>query len=426
MAHERTRVGSSGPAGRRPSPLKRPLPITVLEAAERRIKRVFNDFPVVYVAFSGGKDSGVLLEMACAEARRRRRRVTVLIVDLEAQYQHTIDYLHEMLARHADVLDVYWVCLPLNLRNAVSMFQPYWTCWDPQVRNSWVRDLPDHPGVIADPGHFDFFTPGMEFEDFVVQFGTWLSRRHRGRMTACLVAIRTDESLNRFRTIASQRKRKHQGLHWTTMVDQTLVNAYPLYDWHVEDIWRYYGRFRVPNNRIYDLMHQAGVTMHQARLCQPYGDDQRKGLHLFALLEPKTWGKVVARVQGANFGARYSRETGSILGRITITKPADLTWKQYAELLLDDLPSEAAEHYRDRIARFLHWYSDRGYPDDIPDDGPLDKKHPSWRRVCKMILTYDYIGKSLSFAPPASQESYTRYKARVRKLREEGIWSAQI
>lgn len=31
------------------------------------------------------------------------------------------------------------------------------------------------------------------------------------------------------------------------------------------------------DNRLYDLMHQAGLTIHQQRICQPYGDDQRKG-----------------------------------------------------------------------------------------------------------------------------------------------------
>ena len=41
------------------------------------------------------------------------------------------------------------------------------------------------------------------------------------------------------------------------------------------------------------------------RLCQPYGDDQRKGLWLFKMLEPETWSRVVGRVQGANFGNRY-------------------------------------------------------------------------------------------------------------------------
>lgn len=118
---------------------KRGLGMDVLTAAQQRISRVFDDFPRVYCSFSGGKDSGVLLELAAVEARRRGRRIGVLIVDLEAQYKLTIDYIADTLARHADVLDPYWVALPLNLRNAVSQYQPEWMCWDPDRRDEWVR-----------------------------------------------------------------------------------------------------------------------------------------------------------------------------------------------------------------------------------------------------------------------------------------------
>lgn len=59
---------------------QRRLGIDVLTAAKHRIARVFDDFARVYVSFSGGKDSGVLLELAAREARRRGRRLGVLFV----------------------------------------------------------------------------------------------------------------------------------------------------------------------------------------------------------------------------------------------------------------------------------------------------------------------------------------------------------
>ena len=52
-------------------------------------------------------------------------------------------------------------------------------------------------------------------------------------------------------------------------------------------------------------MHKAGVALGNMRICQPYGDDQRRGLWLFHLIEPETWARVVARVNGANSGALY-------------------------------------------------------------------------------------------------------------------------
>jgi len=396
------------------SSTKKPLGIDVLTAAQRRIRRVFNDFPNVYVSFSGGKDSGVLLELAAREARARGRRLGCLIVDLEAQYQYTVDYIHTMIGRHADVLDVYWVCLPLSLRNAVSQFQPQWMCWEPGLEEQWVRPRPDHPGVIADEDFFDFFERGMEFEDFTPKFGHWYARQNGGRMTACLVGIRSDESINRYRTLASVKKKTHEGLQWTTWLGGVLYNAYPIYDWRTEDDWRFYGKTKTPYNRVYDLMHKAGLSIYQQRLCQPYGDDQRKGLWLYHIIEPRTWGRVVARVQGANFGARYARETGNILGRVTITKPDGMTWQQYAMALLDSMPAPTAEHFRDKIAVFLRWYDLRGYPGGvIPDEGPMDKKHPSWKRICKVLLTYDYWCKGLSFSPPAASKALKEYRKRM-------------
>ncbi|MBV0918037.1 Predicted phosphoadenosine phosphosulfate sulfotransferase [Mycobacteroides abscessus subsp. massiliense] len=399
---------------------KRGLGIDVLTAAQQRISRTFDEFPVVYVSFSGGKDSGVMLELAAREARKRERTLGVLIVDLEGQYQHTIDFIATMLTRHADVVEPFWVCLPLNLRNAVSQFQPHWQCWDTGKKSQWIRPLPPGPGVVSDPKFFDFFERGMEFEDFVPRFGEWYSTRHGGKLTACLVGIRADESLNRYRTIANWKKRRHQGLQWTTWVGEHLYNVYPLYDWRTEDIWRFNGKEKVPYNKVYDLMHQAGLSIHQARLCQPYGDDQRKGLWLFHIIEPETWSRVVSRVQGANFGAIYATHTGNILGRVKIEKPENMTWQQYATALLASMPPPTADHFRDKIAKFLHYY-EGGYPGGvIPDDGPMTKDSPSWKRICKALLSYDFWCKGLSFSPPLNTRSYQSYKQYMRLKRE--VW----
>lgn len=399
---------------------KRGLGINVLTAARQRISRTFDEFPVVYVSFSGGKDSGVLLELAAREARKRERTLGVLIVDLEGQYQHTIDFITAMLTRHEHVVEPFWVCLPLNLRNAVSQFQPHWQCWDPEHKAQWIRPMPTHPAVVRDPKFFDFFERGMEFEDFVPRFGEWYSKRHGGKLTACLVGIRADESLNRYRTIANWKKRRHNGIQWTTWVGEHLYNVYPIYDWRTEDIWRFNGKEHVPYNKVYDVMHQAGLSIHQARLCQPYGDDQRKGLWLFHIIEPDTWSRVVSRVQGANFGAIYATHTGNIMGRVKIEKPENMTWQQYATALLASMPPPTADHFRDKIAKFLHYY-EGDYPGgNIPDDGTMTKDSPSWKRICKALLSYDFWCKGLSFSPPLNTRSYQSYKQYMRLKRE--VW----
>jgi predicted phosphoadenosine phosphosulfate sulfurtransferase len=255
----------------------------------------------------------------------------------------------------------------------------------------------------------------MEFEEFVPEFGHHYAG---GQLCACLVGIRTQESLNRWRTIASRKKTRFEGVGWTTWLGQSLYNAYPIYDWKTEDIWIANAKFQWSYNALYDRMQQAGLTIHQQRICQPYGDDQRKGLWLYQVIEPETWGRVVARVEGANTGAIYAQEKGNINGRICVAKPDHHTWQSYAMLLLGTMPSPTANHYRGKIARFLKWYSSRGFPDGIPDDGPTDSKTvPSWKRVVKCLLRNDYWCKGLSFSPTASA-SFKIYK-RIKKLRSQ-------
>lgn len=392
---------------------KRPLGIDVVIAARDRISKIFDDFPRIYLSFSGGKDSAVMMHLVMAEAIKRQRRIGVLFVDLEAQYKLTIEHIEEMYRLYADHVEPYWVALPIHLRNAVSQYEPQWVCWQPGREADWVRQPPAM--AITDEAHFPFFRRAMEFEEFVPAFGQWYAQN---KLCACFVGIRSDESLNRYRTIAG-RKSTFEGRQWMTWCGDHLYNAYPIYDWRTEDIWTFNGKFKAPYNRLYDRMHQAGLTIHQARICQPYGDDQRKGLWLFHIIEPETWGRIVARVNGANQGAMYVQESGNVMGYRKITKPAHLTWQQFAELMLGTMPPTTAENFRNKIAVFLKWYRDRGYPNGIPDEGhATDKSAPSWTRVCKSLLRNDYWCKGLSFSQNKTA-AFEKYQKLMKKRRAE-------
>jgi predicted phosphoadenosine phosphosulfate sulfurtransferase len=302
----------------------------------------------------------------------------------------------------------------LALRNAVSVYEPKWLCWDPDRRDDWIREPP--PIAITDEERWPWFQRGMEFEEFVPEFNREYSR---DKLTACLVGIRSDESLNRYRTIAGQ-KQCFEGRQWTTYTGGTTYNIYPIYDWRTEDIWTYNSKFSRPYNRLYDRMHQAGLSIHQQRICQPYGDDQRKGLWLFHVIEPKTWSRIVARVNGANGGALYASDSGNIQGMRKITLPDGHTWESFAKLLLASMPEKTRDHFEDKIAVFLRWWQVRGY-DPIPDEADRKdeaaKKVPSWRRICKALLRNDYWCKGLSFSQTKAP-AYERYKRIMQKRRE--------
>jgi predicted phosphoadenosine phosphosulfate sulfurtransferase len=205
---------------------KKPIGGNVLEAARQRIAWVFDEFPRIYVSFSGGKDSTVMLHLVMDEAIKRNRQVGVLFVDLEGQYKLTIDHIQTMYDLYADHIEPFWCCLPIHLRNAVSMYQHHWICWQPEAREAWIRATPEI--AITDQAHFPFYRYAMEFEEFVPAFGKWYGQ---GEMCACFVGIRTGESLNRWRTIAGHgtKWRDETGQrNYAGYMGETLWNIYPI------------------------------------------------------------------------------------------------------------------------------------------------------------------------------------------------------
>lgn len=271
----------------------------VLDAAFERLEIIFQNFDSIYFSVSAGKDSSVMVQLANMVAKKYNKKFDVLYIDLEAQYKHTIDHVYE-LKTLPQIDTFYHIALPLALRNAVSVLQPKWICWEEESKDLWVRDLPkDSINIHNCP--FDWFRKGEEFEEFIIQFANWYQKLHNTSV-ACGVGIRTDESLNRFRTITFQENketfRNHQ---WTTRIKSDHVhldvyNFYPIYDWRVEDIWGAVSKLDLMHNKIYDLMYKNGLSIHEQRICQPYGDDQRNGLDQFKALEYETWSKVLNRV----------------------------------------------------------------------------------------------------------------------------------
>jgi len=426
---------------------KKYLNKNVYEASVERIDFIFKNFEKIYVSFSGGKDSGVMLNLVVDYVKKHKitKKIGIMFIDLEGQYNITIDYIKSTLAKNSDLFEVYWCCLPLNLRNSLSVFEPFWTCWDPDNRDKWIRDYPDVPCITEKNNPFPFFRKNMEFEEFVEEFGVWYAGNKK---TACLIGIRSDESINRFRTIAFKHKNMLDDFSWTTKVfkDKKLYCCYPIYDWANKDIWIGNYRFDWDYNKLYDLFYKAGLTLDQMRICQPYGDDQRIGLNMFRKIEPETWAKLVNRVSGANFGNIYCGS--KMLGYRNVTLPTGHTWESYTKLLLETLPQSLADHYRAKFARFIYYwqtvgsvvdttwmpeeatlsggFSSRGkknlplviyktIPDTLPIWVEAKKIGPTWRRMAICILKNDQLCQSLSFGQTKYQRE--RMQALIEKYK---------
>ncbi len=386
---------------------------SVLQASRERIAATFDAVERVYIAFSGGKDSSVMFHLVMEEAQRRGVRVGVMYIDMEAQYADTIKHVREMLELYKANIDPHWICVPMRLRNALTNYEPQWIAWDPSREQDWIRPKPHGCKDVGDyPFLFDDMADGIEFEEFIVMFGRWYGQ---GKPTAGFIGIRAQESLHRYCAISTWEKRDLMlnGWRWTTKIVDQVYNVYPIYDWLTDDIWRYHAHHPdKPHNAIYDKMQMAGVPLSDQRLCQPFGDDQRRGLWLYHILEPETWFKLVGRVNGVNSGALYINETGNMTGYDKITLPPGHTWQSFTNMLLRTLPPKTRDHYAERFRKFMQGWFRRGYA-EIPQEAPpqLEAKQwaPSWRRMAKCLLRNDYWCKGLGQTQPKSA-AWLRFK----------------
>ncbi|WP_198033934.1 phosphoadenosine phosphosulfate reductase [Marinilactibacillus sp. 15R] len=392
--------------------MKKYLEKNVLDSALERIEWAFNHFDSVYFSFSGGKDSSVMIQLANIVAKRLDKEFDVLYIDFEAQFKATIDHIYE-LKELSNIREFYHIALPMSLRNAVTQLQPKWICWDENDKQKWIRDLPvDSINMNNNP--FEFFYKGMEFEEFIIHFARWYSDKHGH--TGAGIGIRSQESLNRWRTIASNKKKTIEGNQWTTIIkDRTkeldAANFYPIYDWVTEDVWGAVSKLDLSYNQVYEMMYKNGLALNEQRLCQPFGDDQRNGLDQYMALEYETWEKLLERVNGVNFGNIYART--SALGNIKTNKPEHLNWEQYAIFLLESIGlynSELMDHYIEKIDKFIAFYEkNEGIKlADIPDAADKkqesQKKVISWRRIARAIERNDFYMKRLSFSQNKSDE----------------------
>jgi predicted phosphoadenosine phosphosulfate sulfurtransferase len=337
--------------------------VNVYDASQERIKFIFDNFPRIYVSFSGGKDSGVMLNLMIDYMRANgiTKKIGVMILDNEANYDHSLKFMRELLDANLDLLDVYWCCLPITLPCTVSSYAVEWQCWGERDKDRWIRPMPLQSYVVNMQNcPLDYFEEDMPYDEFWDKFGDWYAQ---GQRCACLIGIRTVESLNRFRAIMNREKEMLGGQIWTKKNTNYVYNCYPIYDWRTEDIWTANAKFGWKYNELYDIFYMAGVPVHKMRVASPFMSESKSSLGLYRVIDPHTWARLCARVQGANFIATYGKQ----LGYRSFKLPPGHTWKSFTKFLLGTLPKEVSENFRMRFLQSLRYWGNvgRGIPSEI-------------------------------------------------------------
>lgn len=418
--------------------------INVYDAALERLDFIFSNFKKVYVSFSGGKDSGILLNLVIDYMKKNniKEKVGVQIMDNEANYEYSIEYMKRILDKNRDYLDIYWCCMPITLPCTVSSYEIDWQCWGVQDEKRWVRPMPDMDYVVNIDNHpfGDKFVENMNYDHFWDMFAEWYAG---GELTANLIGIRTQESLNRFRAIMNDRKETLQGKAWTKKNTENVYNCYPIYDWRTSDVWTANARFEWDYNKLYDTFYMAGVPVERMRVASPFMSESKSSLNLYRVIDGHTWARLCARVSGANFIATYGKQ----LSYHSFKLPDGHTWKSFVKFLLDTLPGESAENFKNRFIQSIRYWArvGRGLPDEVIDDmrqnnikfringttshgrktlkrvklaTPPDhldclKSHnsdvTSWKRFAITILKNDHTCKYMGLAPTKHQQERQKF-----------------
>ena len=412
--------------------------INVYDAAWGRLDFIFKNFERVYLSFSGGKDSGVMLNLALdyMKATGETRKLGIQIMDNEANYEFSLDFMKRILDENRDYLDVYWCCMPISLPCTVSSYEVDWQCWGVNDQHRWVRPMPDMDYVVNIDNHpfGDKFVENMNYDHFWDMFAEWYSQ---GKLTANLIGIRTDESLNRFRAIMNSEKVTLKGMSWTKKNTANVFNCYPLYDWRTRDVWIANEKFDWDYNKLYDTFYMAGIPVAKMRVASPFMSESKSSLNLYRVIDGHTWARLCARVQGANFVATYGKQ----INYNSFELPNGHTWKSFTKFLLDTLPENSSANFKSRLAQSIKFWGRVGrglneniisqlekaninfringttphgrnmlrrvairIPPDHMDFLKTDKgKVTSWKRFAITILKNDHTCKYMGLAPTKEQ-----------------------
>lgn len=328
----------------------------VYEASQDRLKFIFDNFERIYLSFSGGKDSGVMLNLALQYMRANgiTRKIGIMVMDNETNYSQSLEFMHSILEKNLDLLEVYWLCIPLTLPCTVSSYEHDWQTWGTADKDRWVMPMPNKPYVVNIDNHpFPFYRENMHDKEFYDEFGEWFSQ---GKTCASLIGIRAQESLNRYRAIMNDRKERFKGQAWTKRNTEHCYNCYPIFDWKTDDIWTANAKFDWEYNRLYDLFYMAGIPIGKMRVASAFMSESKSNLNMYRVIDPGIWARLCARVSGANFHATYGKQ----LNYKSFTLPAGHTWKSFVKFLLSTLPKDASENFRRRFVQSLKFWGRTG------------------------------------------------------------------
>jgi len=343
----------------------------VYEGALARIRYLFNEFENLYVNFSGGKDSTVLLNLTIQVATEMGRLpVKAMFLDQECEWECVIEFMRRTAKR--DEVEFSWLQVPTNMFNASSEIMAWNRAWEEDAEDKWVR--PKEPDSIHENVYKEY-----RFDDL---FEGHRRYHHPNEPCVSLAGVRVEESPARKMGLTSYPTYKH--LTWGAKKDVKRGHyvMYPLYDWSYTDIWKAIHDGGWDYCRLYDLEYKYGQNARDMRVSNVHHETALQNVMFLQEFEPKTFNRITKRLSGlhaaATIGMRYIRPPRELPFMFS-------DWREYRDHLLHNLIQD--EDIRERMRTQFEKH-DHIFDEEIHDE--LRKK----QIAC--ILSNDYHGSAMN------------------------------
>ena len=246
----------------------------VYTEAIKRIEHTINSFDNVLVAFSGGKDSWVCVNLVEEVYRKLgiKEKVKVFFRDEELIPDDVIDFVQEKA--ESGRYDFRYYAIPLWSTKYILGKTYDYIQWD--KNRQWMREPPEY--AIRLPEGDDRVFSQYDADEFICQ-------NEKGRV-AIITGVRADESLMRLSACTVKKNENYiTGTNY-----KRIKGVKPIYDWTQRDIFVYYCKNDIRYCGIYD---NQIWNRQPLRVATPLHAEAAKSFGKIRTLYPKFYQQLV-------------------------------------------------------------------------------------------------------------------------------------